>query len=64
MKLVLLLAGLGMFVMGLIWMGQGAGYIMWPERSFMLQQTEWITYGGATAILGAAIALYGLTRRK
>ena len=64
MRSVLLLAGLGLLVFGLIWMGQGAGYIMWPETSFMLQQTEWIYYGGATAILGAAIALYGMSHRK
>ncbi len=61
---MLVFTGLVLAAIGLIWMGQGAGYIMWPETSFMLLQTEWVYYGGATAILGALIALYGLTRRK
>ncbi len=45
-------------VLGLVWMGQGAGYIQWPPGSFMLGQTEWIYYGAATAVLGVAQTCY------
>ena len=60
------MTAIGAFIalLGLIWVGQGAGYITWPEGSFMLRQTEWIYYGAATAILGAAMAAYGISRRR
>ncbi len=63
MKNVKLIAGLIIAAMGLLWMGQGAGYINWPQSSFMLQQTQWIYYGGATFIAGLALVLLALKRR-
>jgi uncharacterized membrane protein len=44
--------------LGLLWVGQGAGYTLWPERSFMLQQTEWIYYGAATAAMGLSLVVF------
>jgi hypothetical protein len=58
------LAGLGvvLVVAGVFWALQGAGVIMWPAQSFMLQQESWVTYGIVTALVG--VALIGLSRRS
>lgn len=50
-----------LIVAGIFWALQGAGVVMWPAESFMLQQDSWITYGIVTALIGAA--LIGLARR-
>lgn len=59
-RAVTILGGL-LVVAGLFWALQGAGIIMWPESSFMLAQSDWVTYGIATALAG--VALIGLARR-
>lgn len=37
---------------GLIWMGQGAGYIRYPATSFMIDQSPWIWRGAMVAVAG------------
>lgn len=37
---------------GVIWMGQGSGYIPYPAQSFMINQTPWIWRGALTALAG------------
>ena len=61
MKTLLALVGLLLVVMGLFWMGQGAGYIRWPAESFMISAFQWVHYGGATAVVG--LVLIVLARR-
>jgi hypothetical protein len=39
-------------VAGLIWMGQGAGYIRYPATSFMIDQSPWIWRGAIVAVAG------------
>lgn len=51
MKVVALVIGVLATLMGLLWVGQGLGIIMWPASSFMLAQRQWAVYG---AILAAA----------
>jgi hypothetical protein len=55
MKTLLLLIGIIVLAMGLLWMGQGSGYIPWPASSFMISQTKWIYYGGALAVVGVIL---------
>jgi uncharacterized membrane protein len=55
MRTLILVVGALALLMGLIWTGQGAGIINWPASSFMLKQTQWIYYGGATALVGAVL---------
>ncbi len=43
--------------MGLLWIGQGTGYVRWPESSFMIDASEWSTRGLMLAIAGAAMIL-------
>jgi hypothetical protein len=54
--------GVLLILAGGLWALQGAGMVMWPASSFMLQQQEWVTYGVVTALVG--VALIGLSRRR
>lgn len=63
MKPVLMIIGVAAMLMGLLWMGQGAGLVQWPASSFMIDQRPWIMRGGLLALVGAVIILVA-TRRK
>ena len=56
--------GLGALLLtaGLVFAAQGAGWINWPEGSFMIGRREWISYGMASAIAG--VTLLWLSRKK
>ena len=58
MKTALTLIGIIALAMGLLWMGQGSGYIPWPASSFMISQSQWIYYGGITAVVGLVIIVF------
>jgi len=47
--------------MGLLWIGQGTGYVNWPQESFMIRQIQWAWYGAGLVAIGAV--LIGLSRR-
>ncbi len=55
--------GIAALLMGLLWMGQGAGLIMWPASSFMLEQKVWILWGGVLAAAGAGLLILAQRRR-
>lgn len=38
--------------MGLLWIGQGLGYVAWPASSFMIGSRTWVNYGSALAVAG------------
>jgi hypothetical protein len=40
-------------IAGIIWMGQGAGIIRYPEGNFMIDQSPWIWRGALVAAAGA-----------
>ena len=63
MKIVLLLVGLIAIAVGLLWIGQGTGYVQWPASSFMIKQMQWAYYGGALALLGVFIVFWSQRRR-
>ena len=46
-------------LMGLLWIGQGLGYIHWPASSFMLDQRPWALRGLLLAIVGLCLGLVG-----
>jgi hypothetical protein len=62
MKTLLLVVGIIAILIGLLWIGQGTGYVMWPRSSFMLQQTQWAWYGAALAIVGLVIVFWSRRR--
>ncbi len=61
MKMTLLIVGIVALAAGLLFVGQGAGYIRWPASSFMIRETRWIYYGGAIALAGLLLII--LARR-
>jgi len=61
MRTVLFIIGLLAAAMGLLWIGQGLGFILWPKSSFMLNQPQWSWYGAALAVGGLIVML--LARR-
>ncbi len=63
MTLILRVFGIAALLMGLLWMGQGAGLIMWPASSFMLAQKVWIMWGSVLALAGAGLLMLAQRRR-
>ncbi len=55
MNMLLLIVGIFAFAMGLLWIGQGLGYIKWPVSTFMIDQIKWAYYGGCLAIVGLLV---------
>ena len=55
MKIVMLIVGVLALLMGLLWIGQGFGLVMWPSSSFMLEQKIWALWGSLLAGLGALL---------
>lgn len=54
---VLLAAGVVATLMGLLWIGQGLGYIRWPASSFMIDDRTWTNNGVVLAVVGLALIL-------
>jgi hypothetical protein len=63
MAAILRIFGILALLIGLLWMGQGAGLIMWPASSFMLAQRVWIIWGGVLALIGAGLLILAQRRR-
>jgi hypothetical protein len=59
--LLLRLAGLLASLMGLIWVGQGLGYI---GGSFMTGQSEWTRNGAITLLVGLVLLYLGFRPRR
>ncbi|MFM9978106.1 MAG: hypothetical protein ACKVOP_08705 [Sphingomonadaceae bacterium] len=62
MKSVLFVLGVLATLMGLLWVGQGLGLILWPASSFMLDQRIWSLWGAVLAVVGIA-AIWWSRRR-
>jgi len=62
MKTALLIIGITGLLMGLLWIGQGTGLIMWPASSFMLDQRPWALRGALLAAAGLVLII--LARRR
>lgn len=61
-RAILGIAGVLMLLMGLLWIGQGTGLVMWPQSSFMLHQVRWAFNGALLANFGL-LQLYIVRRR-
>ena len=62
MKTLLLTVGTLALLVGLLWIGQGTGYVNWPQSSFMISQMQWAYYGAALAIAGLLIIVVAQRR--
>jgi hypothetical protein len=61
-RVLVLIVGVLALLIGLLWIGQGMGLIMWPASSFMLAQGEWAMRGALLAVLGL-VAIWWSRRR-
>ncbi len=59
---LLLIIGILTVLMGLLWIGQGTGLVMWPSESFMLAERQWAWNGAILAAAGAAILWFARRR--
>jgi uncharacterized membrane protein len=53
LRAIVLVIGILAIAMGLLWIGQGTGYVMWPASSFMLADMTWARNGAVLALIGA-----------
>ena len=65
-RTLLVILGVACALMGLLWIGQGLGYVHWPASSFMLDQRPWADRGAVIAVIGLALILVArrLPRRR
>jgi hypothetical protein len=63
-RIILLIVGSLMVLLGLVWMGQGSGYFPYPAESFMINQTLWIYWGLLLAIIGLAAVVISRKRGR
>jgi hypothetical protein len=54
---ILLIVGILAVLMGLVWVGQGSGYFPYPQSSFMIDSTPWITRGAVLAAIGLVVVV-------
>ena len=59
LRLLVVVVGALCLLMGLLWIGQGMGYVRWPATSFMIDASEWATRGAILAVLGAVMIVIG-----
>ncbi|MFP6732635.1 MAG: hypothetical protein VB959_02195, partial [Rhodospirillales bacterium] len=59
LKSIVVLGGVIAVAFGLLFVGQGLGYIRWPSNSFMINDINWAYYGSAIAVLGVFLILRG-----
>ena len=55
MRTAILILGIAAVLMGLLWVGQGAGLVHWPASSFMIDQRPWIARGAVLAVVGLVL---------
>jgi hypothetical protein len=59
MRAAVTIFGILVLLMGLLWIGQGTGYIQWPASSFMIDQRIWALWGALLAVVGIVITRIG-----
>jgi uncharacterized membrane protein len=55
----LMLVGFLALAVGLLWIGQGTGYVAWPQSSFMISQIQWAYHGAALAVVSLILIWWG-----
>ena len=58
-RTILIVVGLLAAAMGVLWIGQGLGYVRWPQSSFMIDQRPWVMRGTMLAVVGLVLVLFG-----
>ena len=53
------IAGFIALAIGLLWIGQGTGLVVWPRSSFMINQLQWAGYGAMLGAIGLILIWQG-----
>jgi hypothetical protein len=64
LRTTLIVVGVVCALMGVLWIGQGLGYIHWPASSFMVDQRPWADRGAALAVFGLLLILIARRIRR
>jgi drug/metabolite transporter superfamily protein YnfA len=64
MRSALIAVGLILAAFGLLFIGQGLGYVRWPASSFMIDQSIWVTRGAIVAVAGLVLILIARRIRR
>lgn len=62
MKIALLVVGALLVVLGVHWIGQGTGILIWPANPMMDNHIEWAYFGVGAAVAG--VILIWFSRRS
>lgn len=62
MRIFLVPGGATAIAFGLLFVGQGLGFIRWPSRSFMINDITWAYYGIGLSIVGLFLMFLGRWR--
>ncbi len=62
MRTLFLTIGAFAIVIGLLWIGQGTGYVSWPQSSFMISQIQWAYYGAGLSLVGVLMMAFARGR--
>ncbi len=62
MQNVLAVIGVLLVLVGLLWIGQGTGFVHWPANSFMIDERPWAIRGAGLALVGVALLLFSRRR--
>lgn len=54
-RIVAAMLGALAVAIGLLWVGQGTGVVMWPAESFMLADRAWAFRGAILAMVGGIV---------
>lgn len=60
LKIIAFVLGILAVAMGLLWVGQGTGVVMWPAESFMLADRAWAVRGAILAAVGCIVVWLAL----
>lgn len=55
LRILAFILGLLAIAVGLLWVGQGTGVVMWPAESFMLADRAWAVRGAILAMVGGIV---------
>ena len=62
MQNVLAVIGVLLVLVGVLWIGQGTGFVHWPANSFMIDEPPWAIRGTGLALVGVALLLFNRRR--
>jgi hypothetical protein len=58
-RVLMLIIGVLAVLMGLLWIGQGTGFVRWPASSFMINESAWAIRGCILAVGGLLMIVFG-----